>query len=816
MARAQRGSPFAVAARSPLLWLAAGLMIGQGIGGSRWAVPRGARAAAAALGCGCLALARARPAGWALLAAALGFQQAHRALQPPTDPEHVARYAGRTVWLRALVAEPAVRSQQSTRVVLEALAVGRGGGQRVRGRVLLTVAKPRRNWALGAVVEGPLRLRRPRNFGNPGEFDYEGYLARREIFVTAFLYSDEAVAERVGRGPSRVQALRERIGTAFRSRLESPQREILAALVLGDRGGISQELREKFAIAGVSHLLAISGLHVGMVWAGAFFGSWWLLGRSRTLLLRWGLPRLCAAASFGPVLGYAALAGWGVATQRAVLMLAVVVVAVVVERQRDALLAVAAAALAIGAVWPASVLEVSFQLSFVSVIGLLLGMTRFWFWWRSYSERRLLFLRPRLRAVLRVLLGSLAVTVCAQAATAPLTAFHFNRVSWVGVVANPLVVPLLGTAGVGFGLVAAVGALFGEPLFAPASAVAGAAVKAGVAIAVWLAGIPGADWRVPTPSLAELVLAYALLGALACLHGRRRGAVCGLALVLLAGDFAAAARARWWRPALQVSFLSVGQGDCAVVRFPGSAVMVVDGGGLVGIDVGERVIAPYLWREKIGRVDFVVLTHPQYDHYGGLGFLARQFAPREFWHTGEGSEAPSYLGFRAVLEERGVRDWIVRAGLSRSVGRCSVSILGPPARRERLATNDASVALRIECGAASVLLPGDMERAGEQEVIRAGAPLRSRVLKVPHHGSATSSSGAFLDRVRPQIAVVSAGFENRFGFPDPRVLAALQTRGARTFVTAEDGAVTVDAGEGGALRVRTWRSRRSVLVRPGG
>jgi len=703
-----------------------------------------------------------------------------------------------------------VRSERSSRVLLEALAVGSSGERQVRGRVLLTVAKPRAAWALGSVVEFPVRLRRPRDFGNPGEFDYRGYLARRGIFVTAFLYSDEAVTERGWRTPSPVESVRERIRAVFCARLHSPQREVLAALVLGDQAAVPRDLREKFSIAGVSHLLAISGLHVGMVWAGAFASWWWVLGRSRRLLLRWGLPRLCAAASFGPVVGYAALAGWGLATQRAVLMLAVVVVAFVLERQRDALLAVATAALAIAAVWPASVLDVSFQLSFVSVCSLLLGTARFWVWWRSYSERRLLFLRPRLRGVLCWVFASLVVTGCAQVATAPLTAFHFNRVSWIGFAANPLVVPLLGSVGVGLGLVAAVGAWVGGPLFAPAAAGASAAVKAGVAIAEWFAAVPGADWRVPTPSLAELGLAYALLLAFACMHGRQRWATCGVTLVLLGADIAAAARSRWWRPALRVTFLSVGQGDCSVVQFPGARVLVVDGGGLAGIDVGEHVVAPYLWRQRIGRIDFLALTHPQYDHYGGLAYLARQFRPVEFWHNGQRSEAPSYRAFRDAVAKSGARELVMRAGVSRSVGSCTVFVLGPPADRMEMGANDASLVLRIDCGESSVLLPGDVGQAGEEELVRRGAVLRSRILKVPHHGSATSSTPAFLDQVQPQVAVLSAGFENRFGFPDPRVLARLRTRGARTFVTGEEGAVTIEAVGGTALRVRT--SRGEVLV----
>ncbi len=804
--------------RSPISWLALGLIGGQLAAGTHVAVPLPLQVALALAGTGAFARRRTRPAGLLLLAAVVGFHQVESGLRRPGGIEQVARLAPAVVHLRARMEEAPVRLERKSRVRLEVLAVERGGRWRsVHGGVLLSVAVMRRRWRRGAVFEARLSLRRPRNFGNPREFDYESYLARRGVFVTAFAYGDDRF-RLCGQSPSAFAWLddyRARVAVAFARHLRSPTREILAALVLGDDEQLPREVRRRFAEAGVSHVLSISGLHIGLVAAVAFALARWLLSRSRWLLLRARVPKLAAASCLGPVLFYAAVARGGVATGRALIMLAAMVIAVLVDRERDVVVAIAAAALAICVLWPGSVLDVSFQLSFVSVLALVLGVEGYWRWWRRLEQERLLHLRGRRWRWVRGAGAYFAVSFCALLGTAPLTAYHFNRISPIGLVANPVVVPLLGTAAVGLGLVGAVAVPLCAPLAAGAIVLAGAAIDWGTRLAVFFSSLPGASLRVVTPTPVELLLVYPLLLAAFCWRGRRRCVAIAVLAVALAADLGLAVRQRYFGDSLRLTFLSVGQGDCAVLRFPGADVMVVDGGGLAGFDVGERVVGPYLWSERIGRLDQVVLTHPQADHYGGLAFLAEEFRPREFWDNGESAAAEGYRRLRRAVGASGAAQLRVAAGYRRHLGGCTIEALNPPAAAPPAADpNDHSVVLRVACGAARLLLTGDLEEEGERRLLALGGDLRSDVLKVGHHGSRTSSSVAFLDAVRPRAAVISAGFGNRFGFPHAVVLEALTADGARVYRTDTDGAVQVEMRFDGRMRVRTARRGWQDVPRP--
>jgi len=786
----EAASPFASLWSSPLPLWAAALLCGQGLAAARIALDPGDQGALAA-GAALAALAR-RP--WITIALALalaGYLQTAALLRPPADPQHVAALAGRRLDLRARVLEIQPREEGRIRLLLEARAARTAEEWRAaHGLALLTLAEPRRAWSVGALIEAPLLLRRPRNFGNPGEFDYEGYLARRGVHATAFLRDDAALVLVKPAAPGWIDAWRARVSRLL-AELDSPAREIVAALILGEMGSLPERVRQQFAATGVSHVLSISGLHVAMVGGAAYAVLRWLLARSEWLLLRTRVPLWAAASSLAPVWLYAELAQAGVATWRALVMLAVLAAAVLAGRRADLFASLAAAAIVVALLWPGVALDVSFQLSFVAVAALALGLERYWRWWRVWQEARLLHLRGRGWRWLGWGLASLVANLSALAATTPLTALHFNQVAPLAVVANPLVVPLLGTVSVGLGLLGAAMALAAEPPARLCLELAGAAAALGASLCAWLARWPGAGLRVVTPTPLELLLLYAGMAALAAPRGPARRRVLALVALALALDLGWAMRERWFRRELRLTFLAVGQGDCTVIEFPGSAVMVVDGGGLRGFDSGARIAAPYLWRQRVARLDYLVLTHPQFDHYGGLASLAREFAPREFWHSGARSESASFAALRRAVSEAGARDVVLGAGASRQIGGCRVEVLWPPSRRA-LSVNDASLVLRIDCGAgASVLLPGDLEAAGERALLATGVDLRAAVLKVPHHGSGTSTTHDFLAAVAPRIGVISAGFENRFGFPDAGVLTRLRQAGVEVRRTDESGAVVL-------------------------
>ncbi len=795
----------------PLIPLTVALLAGQLLGGWRLVLPPGLLGALAVGGLVVAAVPRARLPALALVVFAWGNWSAARVVFPVFPENHVSRWCGRaTHVVEARLLRDPDRGATRSRLVLAAEEVRAADGWRAtRGRILVTVRHLHRDWYAGDRLRLRLRLRRPRNFGNPGEFDYEAYLARRGIYVTGFVFDDAAI-DLVAR-PLRSDWLtvwRRGVGRLIDAHLGGDERAILRALIIGDSAAIDPALRRRFAAAGVSHVLSISGLHIGLVAALAYLLWRWLLGRSRRLLLQANVPKLATALAVVPVVLYAGIAGGGIATLRAVIMVLVFLGAVLVDRRGHLLVSLAVAALVISVLWPGAVLDISFQLSFVAVLFLVLAMQRFWPWWAEWEERHLVRLRTGPIRHARIVAAYAAVSATAFVATTPLTAFHFNQVSWVALLANAVVVPLLGTVTVALGLSAAL-------LYPLSRALAGLLVDAAWP-SLWLGGhlvsafaaLPHAALRVVTPSVPELGIAYALLLAVLCLEGKKRAQVI-VALLLLAG-----ADAAWWygdrfeRSALRVTFLSVGQGDSAIVECPGAAVMVIDGGGLGdgSFDVGERLIAPFLWRRKIARVDTLVMSHPQFDHYGGLIFLARQFEPREFWSTGDVARGSVHFAeLQQALRDAGTRRVALSAGSERRCGDAVVRIVGP--RDGSTSVNDRSLVLEVERAGARVLFTGDIEREGEAALLAAAVPLRSSILKVPHHGSNTSSTPAFVAAVRPRWAVASLGFENRFGFPRARTLSTYAAVGARLLRTDRDGAIRVRIDDRGRATVRATRRR---------
>ncbi|MGE0683230.1 MAG: ComEC/Rec2 family competence protein [Candidatus Binatia bacterium] len=528
------------------------------------------------------------------------------------------------------------------RLYVEALSLWRDGAfQPAMGKILLNVRSLTGPWRYGDVLRMTIRPRPPRNFSTPGSFDYEGYLARQGVYLTAFLWDDTRL-ERVGwqgntlRGY--IEHLRREIGLFFSDHLQKQTAAVLRALIIGDEGGLTKDTRTVFSRAGVAHVLSISGLHISFVAVTSYGVWWWVLGRSRYVLLRFVMPKLAALLTIPPVLFYAGLAGGSIATWRSVLMIVVYLLAVLLGRQEEVYRSLALAALLISVLWPGAVLDISFQLSFLSVLSIVLGMRQFTVW----RERRSI-LHPAIRQswkerLLYWLAVSFVVSLCALLGTAPLTAFHFNQVAVVGFVTNLLVIPLLGSGAVLLGLLAATTFFLHSGLATLILFCTGFVTQIGVWLTQTIGSWPWAAFSVVTPTLLELFLFYGCLGCIFCACFSTHvqvAAACRYAFsvfvfaLLLDGLFWL--HARYFHQDLRVTFLDVGQGDAAVIELPGSQVMVIDGGGFASeeFDAGEAILAPFLWSRKIGRVDILVMSHPQLDHYGGLGFLTEYFSPRK-------------------------------------------------------------------------------------------------------------------------------------------------------------------------------------------
>jgi competence protein ComEC len=778
-----------------VIWISLSFLFGQLL--SAW-LRLEARTAMLIVACCTLAalpkrLRRLLGASTCLAAATLGLWNACRALDPPrADCFLPEEDPPAKLWINAELVEPPSPVDEGVRVRTIVRAPGHEP-ERICGCVLLTIVAPPANLAVGEELRIHAHLRRPRNFANPRAYDARGALARRGVWTTAYATSSGLIRVGAVRRAALLAAERQRIGRLIDDSLPPRDAALLRALVVGDEAAVPADLWDRVAGAGLAHLLSVSGLHIALVWGIAFAIVDWVLSRSERLLLHAHVRALAALVALVPAALYAALAGLSVPAARSVAMTAIFVASLGAAREVQPLRVLCLTAAALAIEWPGAPLDVSFQLSFASVLSLVLAA-------QILPERPRSPVpadaKARLRRRLRL---ALLVPGAALVGTAPLVALHFNRATPVGLLTNPILVPLAGTPATVVGLAGAAFSLVSEPLARGTFALAYwplELLQSGIALA---AAVPFWSVWVPTPTLVEITAIYALLG-LPWVRPERRRLTLAVALLGLVLDAAWWTHERWLHADLRVRFLDVGQGDSAVVELPGGRVAVIDGGGFghSRFDVGRRVIAPYLWSRRILRVDYLVATHGDWDHQGGLHFLAREFAPRELWIGARADERERLARLEAEVGKSGGVVRPLRPGeIVLEAGDVRIECLHPPSEGT-LSANDSSLVLRLIAGKRSLLFTGDVEAAGEIGIASSARPFPVTVLKVPHHGSATSSGEAFLRWTKPALAVFSLGAGNVYGFPHPSVLARYRRFGARILRTDREGSVWISI-EGGRV-----------------
>jgi competence protein ComEC len=409
---------------------------------------------------------------------------------------------------------------------------------------------------------------------------------------------------------------------------------------------------------------------------------------------------------------------------------------------------------------------------------------------------------------------SLIVTAVATLGTAPFVALHFNRVSLIGFLANLFAIPWVGFIIVPISLMASLLSFIFYPFASLLITVNQFFTTLLLKAVRFVASIPFASIDIPTPTPLEIILYYLLF--FLSIHLRKGKAIRYLFVgtcLFLGADLAYWNLKDGFQKNLHITFLDVGHGDSILVEFPKGKKMLIDGGGLYEdrFDIGKNVIAPFLWNKKTRRIDTLVLTHPDPDHWKGLNFIASRFSIGRFWDSGLRSDSESFLRLEETLAKKRAERFSLNENTPlQTINGVEIAILNPPVGRKGPAVyqkptdlNNQSLVMRLTFKNITLLLTGDIEKEAEERIVRKEYSLSAHLMKVPHHGSSTSSSPAFLQRVRPDYAILSVGERNIARLPHPEVMERYERLGTKIFRTDKHGAVTV-VTDGEKIETRTF------------
>jgi len=741
---------------------------------------------------------------------------------------------------------------------LKVLAIGVGGASTstsTSGGARVTVsgemaAKRAGEWRAGRTVRLPAQLREATRYRDPGVADGRLALARRGTILVGSAKS-AALVETTARGAwcaeaaASARAMARRVVLQHVGRWSGRSAAIVIAILIGDRAGLDEEVERRLQEAGTYHVIAISGGNIAIL-AALILGGLRLLGAGH---------RVSAVAGILILGAYAFTVGGGGSVVRATLMAVLLLAAGLGDYRTAPLNALAVAGAVVLAATPLSLLDVGCALTFGATLGILVGGSRF-----LGSPRRASIngqqppgasrqpAKPGSRPPpsqpapwLRWPLALLMASICAELALFPVSAFSFSRVTFAGLLLNFAAIPLMTIVQVAGMLVIPLAAVHGGAASA-AGWVAHAAAEGLISSAALVEWWPWLSYRLPPPHPLALVTYYASWAAwfaLAALRRRRHSSksvessksakpvnqqpnksstqqLTMTVLIVLSGLWILVEPVTLLVPGvsgvLRVTFLDVGHADAVLVQLPDRRSLLVDtGGSLTGssFDIGGRVLAPALWRLGTRRLDTLVLSHGDPDHVGGAASVIRDFQPREIW---EGIPVPPNARLQALRRQAGEAGASWRTclqGERGSFGEVSWRVWHPPpADWERQhVRNDDSIVLELRYGDVSVLLPGDIGRPVEQELAGLIPPAPLRVVKVPHHGSASSSTAAFVSALQPRVAVLSAGATTKVS---DAALARYRDAGAALFRTDRDGAVILTT-DGHTVTVRTFTGVTAVF-----
>ncbi|MDQ2085939.1 DNA internalization-related competence protein ComEC/Rec2 [Herbivorax sp. ANBcel31] len=685
--------------------------------------------------------------------------------------------------------EPDIKESRVTYIINTEEIILRDERIQIKGKVRLSTLNDTELIQYGREVLVSGRLNIPTGRRNPGGFDFRNYLNQSKISATMFATEQNIDVKDGYKGNLAVKyglALRERVLNVINKSLPPSQAALLNAILLGCKSDLGDEVEGMFRGAGLAHVIVVSGMHVGYILLGLviFF-------------------RKCKVKrSFANIIiiiilwGYALMTGFGPSVIRAVIMASVVLIGQIIKREADVLNSIFFAALIMLLYNPAFLFSVGFQLSFIATISIVL-------FYKNIKELLDNEILPQ------YITGIISLTLAAQLGVIPVVAFYFNEISLVSVISNVLVAPVVGIITI-LGLVMAV---LGQIhiFFSQAVGLCNNALLSFVLfVSSRISSLPFATVRVITPSILFIGAYYTCLFYFFWYKPKYKVQLMLKHRVIIGVSVFIVILINLFIPkGLEVVFLDVGQGDSAFIRTESGKTVLIDGGGYLDADddsnIGDDVVIPFLLDYGVTKLDVVAVTHGHIDHTQGLEPVLESFDVSNFIIP----DVPVMDGLEELLRIAKERDINIESCKKGDIidldRKTHFKVLHP--KRDfyinESALNNNSLVLKLYYEDVSMLFTGDIEIEAERMLIDDEVFMESDVLKVAHHGSGSSTTPEFLERVNPLVAVISVG-RNNFGHPSSDVLDLLKGQEVHVLRTDKDGAVIVKS-DGEEIRVFNYR-----------
>lgn len=649
---------------------------------------------------------------------------------------------------------------------------------RTQGSILVNTYLDDCPYEYGDVLKIKGKLEKPIRQKNFGEFDYELYLAREKIFTYINIWQEKDI-QKIGEDDSNFLvsfslSARDKIKEITKQTLSPPYNYLLIGMLLGEKSFIPPYLKEVFAEAGIMHILAVSGLHVGII-AMALLA----------LLSMLKLPKKLKLFTLILILiMYASITGFRPSVLRATIMFILLIGGKLINRSRNLNISLFFAAFLILLLNPLILYDAGFLLSFI--------VTFF-----------IINLSPILQGLFSKIVvwikNPLAVSTAAWLGIFPLSAYFFSKVSIISIVSNIFIIPLTGIAVI-LGFVTFFIGLMSISLAGIVANTNYLVLNLISLIAKSFSSLPFAFIYVAQPSIIVIILYYLTVFFIIEIFCKKTLSpkIKKKAILIVLSVTLLIIIVQVFYPAdnLKVNFINVGEGDCILIEAPNKINILIDGGGTPqsDFDVGSKIVIPYLRRKGINEIDLLILTHPHLDHLEGLLPVIKEFKVDMVLDSGLICDLSVYKEFISIILKKEIPYYKAKAGdnfiFSNNLEIFLLNPLYDSDFYNESDFNNASIVVKLFYKNADFLFTGDIEEAAEKKLLVWQNILKSDILKVGHHGSATSTNLEFLDKVNPSIAVITVG-KNLFGHPSQKIIERLEDKNIQIYRTDEDGTIII-------------------------